>query len=85
LGKEHSDTAAAYENIATLYGNQKKFDEAFALYIKAYRVYVKAFDEDHPNAKKCLNNLRIDYKAAKREQPFDDWLAGQMGRQAAAV
>jgi len=79
--KNRRAIAKLYENIAIVYGRQKKFEKAFSLYIKAYRFYCKKFSDQHPDVVRCRKNMEIDYKAAGRTQPFDQWLAQQLKTQ----
>ena len=80
LGKDHSTMANTYECIAIDYGNQRKYNEALLFYLKAYNILRKEelSGVAHTDTKRCLSNLRTDYKRSKRKEPFDDWLAAQL-------
>ncbi len=49
LGPEHPDTAQSLNNLASLYRDLGKHEEAEPLYQRALAIYVKVFGPDHPN------------------------------------
>lgn len=49
LGPEHPDTALTLNNLAMLYSNQGKYEEAVPLYQRALAISEKALGPEHPN------------------------------------
>ena len=49
LGLEHSDTAISLNNLALLYDNQGKYNEAEPLYQRALAIDEKTLGPDHPD------------------------------------
>ena len=74
LGKDHPDTATTYNNIAGVYYNQDKYDEALKLYLKSYNILFKKLGPDHPHTIDGINNARTAYNASGLKQPFEEWL-----------
>ena len=49
LGPDHPFTATTLDNLASLYRDLGKHEEAKPLYQRALAIYVKVFGPDHPN------------------------------------
>jgi hypothetical protein len=59
---------------------QGNYDKALELFIRAYKIYLTKLGSQHPHAKMCRENMGIDYQAAQRKEPFDQWLAAQLNQ-----
>jgi tetratricopeptide (TPR) repeat protein len=57
LGSEHPDTAQSLNNLASLYDDQGKYDEAEPLYKQALAIREKALSSEHPDTASSMNNL----------------------------
>ena len=49
LGDDHPDVATTYNNMASVYDNQGKYDEALAMYEKSLSIKLKKLGDDHPD------------------------------------
>ena len=57
LGPDHLDTAQSLNNLAALYDNQGKYEQAEKLYQRALAIAEKALGPDHPATKIVRSNL----------------------------
>ena len=48
LGDDHPSVATTYNNMANVYDNQGKYEEALAMYEKALSISLKKLGDDHP-------------------------------------
>src|SRR6266545_2349289 len=62
LGPNHSDVAAALNNLAVLYWNKSAYAKAEPLYQRALTILEKEFGQEHPGVANSLNNLALLYK-----------------------
>ena len=60
-GKEHPDTAAAYNNIGVVYDNQNEYDKALAYHEKALVICEKVLGAAHPDTATTYNNIAMVY------------------------
>jgi CHAT domain-containing protein/tetratricopeptide (TPR) repeat protein len=63
VGVNHANYALTLNNLATVYREQGKYDEAERLYHRAFTIFEKASGRDHPNVAGTLNNLAIVHEA----------------------
>ncbi len=56
MGPEHPDTAQTLNNLALLYVDQGKSEEAAPLYQRALAIYEKVFGPDHHRTKRVREN-----------------------------
>ncbi len=56
-GFEKENTAASYNNLAFLYDNQGKYEEAEPLYIKSLKISEEVLGTNHPSTADSYNNL----------------------------
>ena len=61
LGPDHLNTAQSLNNLAAVYGDQGRYEEAVPLYQRALAIREKALGPDHPNTAQSLNNLASLY------------------------
>ena len=47
LGKDHTNVAESYNNIAIVYKSQNKYDEALEYYNKSLDIYINKLGNDH--------------------------------------
>ena len=59
LGPDHPSTALSLNNLAALYDNQGKYDEAESLYQRALAIREKVLGSDHPDTAETRNNLAV--------------------------
>ena len=57
LGREHPDTAAAYNNIAMVYSYQGEYAQALEFNEKALAVWEKVLGQEHPDTAQVYNNI----------------------------
>ena len=69
LGPMHPDTATSLNNLAILYDNQGKYDDAEPLYKRALAVTEEVLGPMHPDTATSLNNLAVLYN---NQGKYDD-------------
>ena len=57
LGKEHPSTLISLNNLALLYNNQGRYEEAEPLYIRALEASERTLGKEHPHTLISVNNL----------------------------
>jgi len=60
------DTLTSANNLATLYSDQGKYDEAAVLYKRSFAGREKALGPDHPHTLRSANNLANLYKVQRK-------------------
>jgi tetratricopeptide (TPR) repeat protein len=69
LSPEHPDVALSLNNLALLYCDQERYDEAEALYKRVLTILEKALGPDHQNVAYVLENLASLYlKTGKKDE-----------------
>ena len=66
LGPDHPDVALSLNNLASLYEDLKRYDDAEALYKRSLAIKEKALGPDHPDLATGLNNLGHLYRVEGR-------------------
>jgi len=66
LGKEHPDTATAYNNIASVYLYQRDYPKALEWYQKSLVIYEKILGKKHPLTINTHNNIVVARKNLRR-------------------
>ena len=61
LGREHKDTASSYHNLASLYYQLEKFNQAEPLYKNALIIREKILVKSHPDIAHSYNGLGFVY------------------------
>lgn len=56
--KEHPDTAATYNNIASVYDRQGDYPKALEWYRKALDIFERKLGSEHPNTKTVKENIK---------------------------
>ena len=78
LGDEHPDVADSLNNLASLYKNQGKYDEAEKMFKESLAMRKKMLGEEHPDVAQSLNNLAALYenqgKYDEAEKMFEESL-----------
>ena len=69
LGDEHPDVATSLNDLALLYKNQGRYDDAELLYIQALDIRKKLLGDKHYDVALSLNNLAVLYDNQGR---YDD-------------
>ncbi|MGD1909623.1 MAG: tetratricopeptide repeat protein [Rivularia sp. (in: cyanobacteria)] len=59
LGENHPHTATSLNNLAYLYKNQGRYEEAEALYIQALELTKQLQGVNHPDTASSLSNLAL--------------------------
>ena len=59
IGDDHPRVADTYNNMAVVYYNQGKYDEALAMYEKALSIKLKKLGDDHPDVADTYNNMAV--------------------------
>ena len=79
FGAEHLDVAKSQNNLALLYQDQGRFEEAETFYKLSVETNEKILGTDHPEVAKGLNNLGMLYQSQGRysdaESLLNDLLA----------
>ena len=57
LGKEHPDVALSLNNLAGLYRNQGRYEEAKSYLKQALKIVEQALGPEHPSSQAMRNNL----------------------------
>ncbi|MCH8133033.1 MAG: tetratricopeptide repeat protein, partial [Myxococcales bacterium] len=90
LGEEHPSTLSTMNNLAILYEDQGRYDEAEPLYLKTLEIRKRVLGEEHPSTLSSMNNLAIlywsqgryaeaaeDFRTARRIEPNSArWVLG---------
>ncbi len=63
MGPEHPDVARSLNNLAMVYTDQGKYEEAEPLYQRSLAIEEKALGPEHPQVATSLNNLALIYQA----------------------
>ena len=63
LGKEHPYTATSYNNIGSVYDDQKDYPKALDYYFKALDIREKVLGKEHPDTATSYNNIGLTYKS----------------------
>jgi tetratricopeptide (TPR) repeat protein len=66
LGPEHPDTATSLNNLAGLYLEQGRYEEAEPLYERALEIRERVLGPEHPDTAMILNNLAELYREQGR-------------------
>jgi tetratricopeptide (TPR) repeat protein len=66
LGDEHPDTLNSINELAGLYADQGRYDEAEPLYLRALEAKERTFGEEHPFTLVSRGNLAVLYKKQGR-------------------
>ncbi len=69
MGEEHESTLSTMHNLAMLYINQGRYDEAEPLNVKTLAIQKRVMGEEHPITLGSITNLGALYLSMKR---FDD-------------
>jgi tetratricopeptide (TPR) repeat protein len=62
LGPDNPDVAIALNNLAELYYNQGRYEEAEPLYKRALKILEDTLGPDHPEVALTLESLKALYK-----------------------
>ena len=68
LGENHPDVATSLNNLAGLYLNQGKYEEAESLYLQALEIAERVLGKNHPNTVIIRNNFEDLRAAESRKQ-----------------
>ena len=66
LGEEHPDTAASYNNVASNFNAQGRYEEAEPLFRKGLEIRARVLGEEHPDTAASYNNLASSLSAQGR-------------------
>ena len=62
FGSDHPDVAASYNNIASIYQTQGKYEEALELHSKSLDIKTRIYGGDnHPDVATSIKNIGIVY------------------------
>ena len=61
LGETHTDTLDSMNDLAELYKNQGKYDDARILYDKCLNLRINTLGESHRDTLESVNNLAVLY------------------------
>ena len=62
FGEDHAHVATSYDNLASVYKNLEKYNQARELHKKALMIRTKIFGEDHAHVATSYDNLASVYK-----------------------
>ena len=68
LGAEHPDTAHCLNNLADLYRNQGKYEQAEPLAQRALAINERVLGAEHPDTATSLNNLALLYRDQGKDE-----------------
>jgi len=66
LGRAHPNTATCLNNLAALYDEQERYEEAERLYDLALKITEGALGPEHPQTAAIVNNLALFYRQQGR-------------------
>ena len=61
FGLKHPNTAAAYNMVASVHGNQGNYRKALELHQKVLAIYEKTFGKNHPDTARSYQNIAADF------------------------
>jgi tetratricopeptide (TPR) repeat protein len=67
-GLDHPDVALPLNGLASLYADQKKYEEADPLFRRALRIQEQALGQEHPDVAATLNNLAELYRVQGKDE-----------------
>ena len=73
LGDDHPRVADTYNNMAGVYYNQGKYEEALAMYEKALSIRLKKLGDDHPDVAMTYNNMANVYNTKIKASTMKRW------------
>lgn len=72
LGSEHSDVAYPLNDLAELYREQGKYEQAKPLYLRALRIREQVLGPGHHLTRSTVKNYVLLLRTMKRESEADD-------------
>lgn len=73
LGANQDELLWIYENLATVYSEQGKYNNASVLYLQTYCGYYATYGPNDLKTIDCLCDLRTAYERSDCSEYFDDW------------
>ena len=67
MGPQHPSTATSLNNLASLYRDQSKYEQAEPLYRRALAIYEKALGLQHPDTQQVRQNYASLLRAIGRD------------------
>lgn len=64
LGEDHPDTLRSRDNLAVVYREAGRVEEAIPLYEQALSGFERVLGKDHPTTESCRENLAAAYRKA---------------------
>ena len=80
LHSDHPDVAASYNNIANIYDDQGKYEDALVQYQKALEIQTRVFGSDHPDVADSKENIGLVFQKMTKKSE-----ARQMFTEAAGI
>ena len=77
LGAEHPNTGITLNNLAFLYEERGRYDEAESLYKRSLAIKEKVLRADHPSTKITLRNLADLYKSQGKHGEAERFTSGR--------
>ena len=68
LGSDHPDVAKSLNNLANLYSDQGRYEQAKPLYQQALQIATQKLGEKHPNTLNILSNFQDLLEKRREEQ-----------------
>ena len=72
LGPEHREVAASLNNLATIYHDLEKHEQAVPYLLRALAIVEKALGPNHPEVATSLENIGVLYGAMDRNKEADE-------------
>jgi tetratricopeptide (TPR) repeat protein len=80
LGRDHPAVATGLNNLALLYKDQGRYEEAEPLYSRALAIFENVLGLTHPSTVACRDNLRLLYEQQGWTDKAEAVRRGDMGR-----
>jgi len=80
MGKEHSDIATMYNDIALVYRRQGDYPKALEWYLMIYKILRLKLGDTSPSTVTVMDNMKNAYQNTIHTEEFDVWLKKSSGQ-----
>ena len=85
LGEAHPDTLKSRNNLALVYQNQGRYDDAERLYLETLEIKERVLGKDHPHTANTMGNLALMYVNRNRYEEAEPLYLEALGIQRHAL
>ena len=78
LGRNHPDTASAFNNLGAVYEEKMMYDTALQWFLESYKIRLSKLGYAHTNTLITKQNMELVYNKIGNPTPFESWLHEQL-------